>query len=212
LSAAEAIDLRQRASDSIFTSKGPEERAAYVAVKEAIDNAIVGTRTADEQKAFLKLNDEWRHWERVKGAGVNGVRDTIRPEDYVRQLDEATRTAPKSPLENMAVSAERVMPTPSLTENRSLMTRALLAGGNAATLGGAAGATSLFGSAGLAGAAGSLALAHKLLGTPEGARYLTGQPKTALVKALQSEGLRKKIRQFGVPGAVEAYENSDSLF
>jgi len=209
VSAAEAIDLRQRASNGIFTAKGPEEKAAFEAVKDAIDNAIAGTRTKEEQAAFLKLNDQWRHWERIKGGGVNGVRDTLRPEDYVGMLDDAARVAPKSDLDKMAVSATRVMPTPSLTENRSLMTRALMGGANLAAGAGVAGAGGLFGPAGLAGAAGSLALAHKLLGTPGGGRYLTGQPNSALVKALQSERLRRGIRSFGTPGAAELYMNSE---
>jgi hypothetical protein len=87
------------------------------------------------------------------------------------------------------------------------MTRLLMGAsipGAGALLGGAGGAGSdnIPGGA-VTGTAGSLALAHLLLGTKGGGRYLTGKASSKAGKALQSEFLRDMLRRSARAGGGE---------
>ena len=200
ISAKELLDLRSRASTNAFKTDDSLTRTANLAIKDALEDQMFNTLPEAERVAFRKLNDQWSTWERIKKAGVQGEHDTIRAGDYANQLSKNRQVAPRTPLDKLVVSAERTMPTPPLSENRSLMTRVLTGGGLAT------GAGMLAGLPGLAAAAGSLGLAHTLLGTPAGGRYLTGQAQSKVGKALQSDKTLEMLRQLGLAGATTVGE------
>jgi hypothetical protein len=87
---------------------------------------------------------------------------------------------------------------------RALMGAPVLAGAGA--LGGLAGYGSGSPETGAAVGAGSLGLASALLGTAGGGRYLTGQNKTAVGKALQSEKAKELARLLGVTSMNELFQ------
>jgi hypothetical protein len=204
ITAKQALDLRSAASERAFSAKDPFERQAYTAVRDALENAISATHSPSEAAAFDALRKRWGVWESIKTAGAGGKGGTIRPEDFAKTLSDARQLAPQTQLEKLVVGAGERAPSPSLSENRSLMVRALMGGAIPATgavLGGLS-SGDLTGAG--TGAVGSLALAHLLLGTPGGGRYLTGQNRSALGQMAQSPEMKRWLERMLISGANQA--------
>lgn len=124
----------------------------------------------------------------------------LQPEFMASRLGEAVQANPQTPYEKLMVAGGQRMSTPSLAENRSLGTRILM---GAPFAGGIAGGVAGGPAAGAGVTAGSLYLAHLLLGTEAGGRYLTGNAQSKLGKLLQDPKTIEMLRRAGIMSGTD---------
>jgi hypothetical protein len=192
LPATDAITSRSIASNKAFKTDDPIKAAEARALADELEKALVATH-ADKGQAFTRWKAEHGVSKDIEAAGVTPS-GHVRPEDFMKQLSQERQLAPRTPLERRTVAAADMMGSPSLSENRSLAVRMLLGSLPFAAVGGGA---ALGGVGGASAAGGSLALAHLLLGTPAGGRYLTGNTKSEVAKFLQSQELKDLLLRAG---------------
>ena len=188
ITANQAVTARGSASNSAYEARlagKSTEKDAFRALRSQLEDALTATHP-DEGAAFRKWKGEHGALQDAFKAGTT-PEGTILPENFLKTLEKGPA---RTDLARETVAASERMASPSLAENRSLAVR-LLTG--AALTGG----TVLGGVPGAAAGAGTLGLAHLLLGTPAGGRYLTGQTNSKLAQALQSQELKDRLLQVG---------------
>ena len=208
LTADEAVTLRSMASDAAHgMADNPSavlDRRAQIALAKELESAI-GATHRDKGASFARLRAEEGVRKDIEKAGTTDT-GHILPEDFLKTMTPSQRLNPQTPREKRTVAAANLMPSPGLSENRSLMVRLLMGALplSGATAGFGLGSMSDSGMLGAgAGAAGSLGLAHLLLGTPGGGRYLAGQARSGMGRALQSDAAKEYARLLGITGANE---------
>jgi hypothetical protein len=188
LSAAEALAIRSKATKAVHSTEDWAKKEQFMALRDNMDDAIRATHP-DKGQAFDKWRAEYDTMKRIEEGGVSATGKVL-PENMKNTMAPKTRIGPETPLERETVAAAARMASPSLSENRSLAVRLLMGAAPYAAVGGAG---VLGGPLGAGAATATLALAHKLLGTPGGGRYLTGQTKIG--EKLAEKGLTYKKAQ-----------------
>jgi hypothetical protein len=207
ITAAQAMSMRSQATKAASDRNATQEaRQAARDIRDELDNALEATMPEGQRAAYGGWKKEYGAEQKIINAGKT-KEGYVPAEDFVKTLSKRAQLAPRTDLEKRVTSAAHIIPNPSLAENRSLMTRILMGSsipGAGALLGGVGGAGSDNIPGGAAtGVAGSLALAHLLLGTKGGGRYLTGKASSKAGKALQSELLRDLLLRTGRAGGGE---------
>jgi hypothetical protein len=191
-------------------SKKVSEPAAR-AISDEMERALKLAKGEDTFNRFLEesgATQQVRKLYNTPNAVTKGGQ--LRPEAVQKQFsDLEVSRSPSDFTRDINAAADRFS-TPQDEMSRTLMQR-VLAGSAIPTAAAAVGGLTGFGTGdvekGIATGAGSLYLAHLLLGTPGGGRYLTGTNKSMLGKALQSDAIKKYIRSAGISGGVDLAED-----
>jgi hypothetical protein len=201
IDAGTAMDVRRELGDQVFQQQHGLAARGAEAIKNEVEDAF-RRRHGNDFDRWLAEHGGSLDVRRLQGT-KNAITPTgqIRPEEFRRlNMSDAEIANPTNPFYRTMRAASERMASPSLSENRSLMVRLLMGG---ALPGAGAGLGAAFGDEGgaakgaLAGL-GTLGTAAWLLGTPGGGRYLTGQNRSAIGRALQSDRMQELLRLMGI--------------
>jgi hypothetical protein len=210
--AQDAMNLRRELGDQVFTGEHGISTQGAQTIKDQIEDALRNRHGADAFDTWKKEHGHSLDIRKTQNAGGVTEAGHIKPEAFQNTLPATEVANPTTPLNRMVNAASEQMKSPSLAENRSAMVRSLMGAPVAAGLAG--GATALGAgqggggatAAGLGTTAGTLALASALLGTAGGGRYLTGQNKSAVGKALQSDKAKELARLLGTSSMNQLFQ------
>jgi hypothetical protein len=130
----------------------------------------------------------------------------VRPEAVQEAFTGLERSNPETPYHKAINAAADRFSTPKDEMSRTLMQRILTGAAIPTLVGAGTGFSTGDWDKGVAAGGATLGLAHLLLGTPGGGRYLTGNNKSWWGKALQSDAIKKYFRSAGITGAVDLAE------